>query len=82
MLYRPDRTARLVGLQQVTGSLHGREGSFVATAEGDHDGAGSSITFSIVARSGTGALAGISGEGRLLAPGGPKGTYELEYTLD
>ena len=82
MLYRPDKTAHFVGLQRVTGSLEGRQGSFVAAAEGDHDGSGSTVTFSILDGSGTGALAGIAGEGRLVAPGGPKGTYELHYTLD
>jgi len=82
MLDRPDKTAHFVGLQRVTGSLGGRQGSFVAAADGDHDGSGSTVTFAIVAGSGSGELAGISGEGRLVAPGGPKGTYELEYTLD
>jgi len=82
MLYRPDKTAHFVGLQRVTGSLGGRQGSFVAAAEGDHAGSGSTITITIVAGSGSGELAGISGEGRLVAPGGPTGTYELEYTLD
>jgi hypothetical protein len=81
MLYRPDKTARFVGLQRVTGSVGGRHGSFVATAEGDHDGTASTITFTIIAGSGTGDLAGISGEGSLIAKGGPKGTYELEYAL-
>jgi hypothetical protein len=81
MLYRADKTARFVGLQRITGSIGGRQGSFVATAEGDHDGTGSRITFAIIVGSGTGELAGISGEGRLIAEGGPKGTYELEYTL-
>jgi hypothetical protein len=81
MLYRPDKTARFVGLQRITGSVGGRQGSFVATAQGDHDGKGSKITFEIIARSGTGQLAGISGEGSLITEGGPKGSYELEYTL-
>jgi len=82
MLYRADKTAHFVGLQRVTGSLGDREGAFVAAAEGDHDGSGSAITFTIVAGSGTGGLVGISGEGSLDAPGGPTGTYELEYALD
>jgi Protein of unknown function (DUF3224) len=81
MLYRPDRTAQFVGLQRITGSIGGRQGSFVAAAEGDHDGTGSTITFTIIAGSGTGGLTGISGEGSLIAKGGPKGTYELEYVL-
>ncbi len=81
MLYRPDKTAQFVGLQRITGSIGGRQGSFVAAAEGDHDGTGSTITFTIIAGSGTGGLTGISGEGSLIAKGGPKGTYELEYVL-
>jgi hypothetical protein len=82
MLYRPDKTAHFVGLQRITGTLGGRQGSFVAAAEGDHDGTGSRISFRILAGSGSGALAGISGEGSLVTPGGPKGTYELDYTLE
>jgi len=82
MLYRADRTAHFVGLQRITGSLGGRSGSFVASAEGDHDGTGSTISFSIIPGSGTGQLSGISGTGSLVAKGGPKGTYELDYTLD
>ncbi len=81
MLYRPDKTARFVGLQRITGSVGSRQGSFVATAEGDHDGTGSKITFAIIPGSGTGQLAGISGKGRLITEGGPKGSYEMEYTL-
>ena len=81
MLYRPDKTARFVGLQRITGSVGGRLGSFVAAAEGDHDGTGSTITLTIIPGSGTGSLTGISGEGSLIAKGGPRGTYELEYEL-
>jgi hypothetical protein len=81
MLYRADKTAHLVGLQKITGSIGGKTGSFVAGAEGDHDGTGSSITFSIVQDSGTGELSGITGSGTLVAKGGPNGTYELDYTL-
>lgn len=82
MLYRADKTAHFVGLQRITGSVGGRTGSFVAAAEGDHDGTGSTIAFSIIAGSGTEQLDGIAGEGSLVAQGGPKGTYELDYTLD
>ena len=82
MLYRTDKTAHFVGLQRITGSIGGRTGSFVASAEGDHDGTGSTIAFSIIPDSGTGELKGISGDGSLVAKGGPSGTYELSYTLD
>ena len=82
MLYRADKTAHFVGLQRITGSVGGRTGSFVASAEGDHDGTGSTISFSIIPGSGTDQLSGIRGDGSLVAKGGPKGTYELDYTLD
>jgi hypothetical protein len=82
MLYRPDKTAHFVGLQRITGSVGGRQGSLVAAAEGDHDGTGSKISLTIIAGSGTGDLAGIKGTGSLITQGGPNGTYELEYELD
>ena len=82
MLYRADKTAHFVGLQRITGSIGGRTGSLVAAAEGDHDGTGSTITFSIIPNSGTAGLTGIAGDGTLVAKGGPKGTYELDYTLE
>jgi hypothetical protein len=82
MLYRSDRTAHLVGLQRITGSVGGRRGSFVIAAEGDHDGTSSQITWSVIAGSGSGDLGGISGSGRMTAPGGRTGTYELEYEFE
>ena len=82
MLYRPDKTAQFVGLQRITGSVDGRRGSFVASAEGKHDGTGSTIDFTIIPGSGTDDLAGIAGEGHLETKGGPSGTYDLEYRLE
>ena len=81
MLYRGDRTARFVGLQRITGSVGGHHGSFVMAAEGSHDGTSSRITLTVIDGSGTGGLDRIRGTGRLDAPGGPAGTYELDYEL-
>jgi hypothetical protein len=81
MVYRDDRTARFVGLQRLRGTIGGRTGAFVLTAEGDHDGTSSRIELTVVPGSGTGELAGIAGAGRLVAPSGPVGNYELEYEL-
>lgn len=81
MSYRPDGTARYVGLQRITGELGGRSGSFVIEATGDFDGASSRGSWSVVPATGTGDLTGISGTGTFDAPGGPKATYELEYEL-
>lgn len=81
MLYRGDRTAHFVGLQRIKGSLGGHRGSFVLAAEGNYDGASSLIELTVIEGTGTADLAGISGSGRLDAPGGPEGTYELDYEL-
>jgi hypothetical protein len=82
MLYRPDKTARFVGLQRITGTVAGRRGTFVLAAEGDHEGGSSEIRWTVVSGSGTGDLAGISGTGSMTAPGGAKGTYELTHTVE
>ena len=82
MLYRKDKTAHFVGLQRINGTVGGRPGSFVLAADGDHDGSMSRINWSVVAGSGSGRLAGIRGSGRMIAPGGPTGTYELDYDFD
>ena len=79
MLYRPDKTAHMVGLQRITGTIGGRRGSCILAAEGDHDGSGSRIALTVVRDTGTDELAGIVGAGELVAPGGAEGTYELEY---
>ncbi len=81
MLYRGDKTAHLLGLQRITGSVGGRRGSFVIAAEGDHDGSASRIVWTVIRGSGTGDLSGIEGTGQMLAPGGRTGTYELEYQI-
>ena len=82
MLYRADKSASMVGLQRITGSIHGRRGSMVLAAHGDHDGASSRIELTIIEGSGTEELSGITGTGQLVAPGGANGTYELEYTIE
>jgi Protein of unknown function (DUF3224) len=81
MCYSPDGTARFLGLQEIIGSIGGRAGSFVIEATGDHDGKRSKGTWSVIQGSGTGALAGISGEGGFEAAGGPNASYSLEYRL-
>jgi hypothetical protein len=79
--YSVDRTARFVGFQRIEGSIGGRSGSVTLESVGDHDGRGSKGTWRIVPGSGTGELAGISGQGRFDAPGGPVVSYELDYEL-
>lgn len=82
MAYRSDGTAQFVGLQRVTGALGGRSGSFLLETSGVFDGAEARGSWSILAGSGTGGLAGIGGSGHFAAPHGSHATYQLEYDLD
>lgn len=79
MCYLPDGTARFAGLQRVEGSIGGRTGSFVMESVGSHDGKASKGFWRVIAGSGTGDLAGLTGEGTFDAPGGPEVSYRLEY---
>lgn len=81
MCYGLDGTARYVGLQRVDGSLGGKNGSFVVESNGNFDGGEAKGTWSVIAGSGTGDLAGLSGDGTFSAPLGEKATITLDYTL-
>ncbi len=81
MCYGPDGTARYVGLQRVDGSLGGKDGSFVVESNGDFDGGEAKGTWSVIAGSGTGDLAGLTGEGTFRAPLGETATVTLDYTI-
>jgi Protein of unknown function (DUF3224) len=65
-----------IGLQNVTGRLDGREGSFTLRMNGIFDEAGPHIQWSVVPDSGTGELAGLRGTG-----GYEHGGYTLDYEL-
>lgn len=77
-----DGRARLVGLQRIDGAVGGKNGSFVIEATSDHDGTQSSGTWRVLGGSGSGELAGISGDGSFEATGGRTVSYRLDYELD
>lgn len=81
MCYGADGTARYVGLQRVEGTLAGRDGSFVLESSGEFDGGVARGTLRVVPGSGTGGLAGVTGEGKFEAPHGPTATFTLDYDL-
>lgn len=81
MYYRPDGTAVFTGFQQMTGTLEGRDGSFVVRADGDYADGEARTHWQVVDGSGTGALAGLTGSGESAAKTGPSGTYTLDYRL-
>jgi Protein of unknown function (DUF3224) len=79
--FRPDRTAELVGLQRIDGTLDGRHGTVVLTATGAHNGTTSAGRWTIVEGSGSGDLEGIVGEGEWSAGPGPQARFRLRYEL-
>lgn len=81
MCYTDPNTAHFVGLQRIVGSVSGRKGSFVIDTDGTFDGSVAKGDWSVILGSGTGALAGISGEGHFEAPHGPTATYTIDYEL-
>jgi hypothetical protein len=70
-----------VGHDRITGTLQGRTGGFVFQHTGLMGPAGVTNTGVIVPGTGTGELAGISGEGAMLADEDGKHTLTLEYEL-
>jgi hypothetical protein len=82
MCYASEKYARFVGMQRVVGAIGDRTGSFVMETVGEFDGTLAKGDWSIVPGSGTGALAGIAGEGSFEAPHGPKATYSIEYAFE
>ena len=82
MCYREDKTADFVGLQRFVGSLGSRSGSFVMTTQGSFDGTEAKGSLTVVARSGTEELSGITGAGAFAAPLGSTASVELDYDFE
>ena len=73
-------SAGYVAIERVTGTLHGKKGSFALQHTGTMNHGEQTLSITIVPDSGTGELAGIAGVFRLKIEGG-KHYYELEYSL-
>ncbi len=73
-------TAGYVAIEQVTGSLHGKHGSFALQHFGTMHQGKFEINVKVVPGSGTAQLAGIAGVLTILIEG-KKHSYSMEYTL-
>jgi hypothetical protein len=73
-------TAGYVAMEVVTGTLHGRSGSFVLQHLGTMSGGKFSLNVIVAPGSGKGELAGIDGTLKIMIASG-KHSYEFEYTL-
>lgn len=70
-----------VAIEQFTGSINGREGSFVLQHTGSMNRGADSLTVVVIPDSGTGELAGLSGSMEINIAEG-KHFYVFNYTIE
>ncbi len=73
-------SAGYVAIEQISGALHGRTGSFVLQHSGLMDRGAPQLVITVVPDSGTGALSGLAGQMDIRIEGGQH-FYTLDYTL-
>jgi hypothetical protein len=73
-------SAAYVAVERVTGTLHGKKGSFALHHRGVMSKGEGELRVAVAPDSGTGELVGLAGEMAIIVGGG-KHSYELEYTL-
>lgn len=81
MVHRSESSATFVKIQRLSGTLGGKEGTFVIQGGGVFDGETANGHFGIIADSGTGELSGITGEGEFSAKSGATGTIKMVYEI-
>lgn len=73
-------SAGYVAIEQVSGTLHGRKGTFVLQHTGTMDRGQPQLAIRVIPDSGTGELAGLTGTMDIQIEGG-KHSYTFEYSL-
>ena len=73
-------SAGYVAIEQVSGSLQGRSGTFILQHTGTMNRGRPSLSISVVPDSGTGELKGLSGT-MTIDLGGGKHAYTFDYTI-
>ena len=73
-------TAGYVAIEEVTGTLHGKSGSFALLHFGTMHAGAFELKVRVVPGSGTGELEGIAGTLTIIIAGGDH-SYSLEYTV-
>ena len=77
MTYVADEGVAYAGSERITGSVHGRAGSFVL----HHTAGPSGVSWSIVPGTGTGELAGLAGEATITVGSDGGHSFALDYDL-
>src|ERR1700729_3879122 len=79
---RADGSASFVGIERVTGTVAGREGTFLLQDVGTVEGNVVSGEWFVIPGSGTGGLAGLRGEGGVRAHLGEGAQVYLDYWFE
>ncbi|GAC1505060.1 MAG: hypothetical protein NVS1B3_02770 [Candidatus Dormibacteraceae bacterium] len=77
MVYRPDQTADYSGVQVISATLGGKEGSFALLVRGKYDGKKAVAKWEVVPDAGEDGLKGLTGKREYSGPRGSKGRYKL-----
>ena len=75
-------SAAYVGLERVTGSVHGRPGSFVLTHSAAMERGEGKSSLDVVPGSGTGELRGLRGEASISVEPGGGHSFTLDYDFE
>jgi len=73
-------SAGYVAIERVEGTLHGRKGGFTLQHSGTMHRGSQSLLITVVPDSGSGELAGLAGEFKIVIEGGQH-LYEFSYSL-
>lgn len=82
MASAPHDSAAYVGFERITGRLHGRAGSFVLHHNATMSAGTRSASWTILPESGTGELAGLRGEAKIVVEPDGGHTFMLDYELE
>ena len=74
-------TATYVAIERVTAAVDGRKGTFVLRHSALMAGGGGDMKVDVVPNSGTGELAGLTGELTIAMSGAGEHTYSFDYDL-
>lgn len=76
-----ESSAGYVAMERVTGTLHGKKGSFTLQHSGTMSGGDQHLDLAVVPDSATGELTGLAGTMSIRIEEGGKHFYDFEYTL-
>lgn len=79
---REDGSASFVGIERVTGSIAGRQGSFLLQDAGTLEGTTVKGEWFVIPGSGTGELSGLRGDGGFTAELGQNAEITLDYWFE